>query len=218
MLPEENILFSGIDMYDCHRMLECFRADCRKYKAGTKAVDFSMFTDKIGIVLSGSAVIVKYDFNGNRTIIEQLREQSIFGEYFAFTSFTENSLEVVCDTDCEIMYVKYSELTKRCKNACRCHSQVVENLLALMSKKMVSLSERIEVLTQRTISDKLISCLKIIEEKTPQGTTPQLHFSITELSDYLCVNRSALQREITKLRNSGVLRIDKRKFWLNSML
>ena len=214
MLPEENILFSGIDVYDCHRMLQCFKTDCRKYRAGEKVSDFSGFSDKIGIVLNGSAVIVKYDYNGNRTIIEHLGEQGIFGKYFAYTSFSENDMEVICDTDCEIMYVRYSEITKRCESACRCHSQVVENLLALMSKKMISLSERIEVLTQRTIVENLISCLRIIEEKTPDGDTPQLQFTITELADYLCVNRSALQREIAKLRSRGVLRIDKRKFWL----
>lgn len=214
MLPEENILFKGISLEDCRRMIDCFKVDCRKFKAGSVAVDFCEFNGKIGILIGGRAVIVKYDFNGNRTIVEQLSEQSIFGEYFAFSAGYESSAEVVCETDCEIMFVKYSEITKRCENACRCHSQVVENLLMLMSEKMISLTERIEVLSQRTISDKLVSCLRIIEEKTPDGETPELQFSITELSDYLCVNRSALQREIGKLKDKGVLKINKRKFRL----
>ena len=112
------------------------------------------------------------------------------------------------------MFVKYSEITKRCENACRCHSHVVENLLTLMSEKAISLSERIEVLSQRTIGEKLISCLKIIEDKTPEGETPSIPFSTTDLSDYLCVNRSALQREIAKLKKNGILKINKRKFKL----
>ena len=96
----------------------------------------------------------------------------------------------------------------------KAHSKVVENLLDLMSEKAISLNERIEVLSQRTIEDKLISCLSIIEEKTPKGKTSQIPFSTTFLSDYLCVNRSALQREITRLKNAGIVTISKRKFKL----
>ncbi|MBQ9957302.1 MAG: Crp/Fnr family transcriptional regulator [Ruminococcus sp.] len=214
MRPEENILFSGIDDYDCRRMIDCFKAETKKYKAGGIIAEYSNLNNKVGVILSGRAVVVKYDYNGNRTIIEVLEEQSIFGEFLIFTGIARNGVEVISETECEVMYIKYSEITKRCENACRCHSQVVENLLTLMSRKALYLSERIEVLSQRTIGEKLISCLQIIEDKTPKGKTPQIPFSTTALSDYLCVNRSALQREMAKLKEKGVLKIDKRKFRL----
>lgn len=215
MTPEENILFNGIDKDDCRRMIECFNAEYRRYRAGSCIADFSGSNSKIGIILSGNAVTVKYDVNGNRTIVETLGEQSIFGEFFTFSGASRSCMEVICESDCEVMFVKYSEITKRCSKACQCHSKVVENLLMLMSEKAISLSERIEVLSQRTIGEKLISCLEIIENKTPDGEIPQIPFSTTSLSDYLCVNRSALQREIAKLKKNGVLTIDKRKFRLS---
>ncbi|MCR5729921.1 MAG: Crp/Fnr family transcriptional regulator [Ruminococcus sp.] len=212
MLPEHNILFKNINTEDCKRMITCFNADIRRYKSGSCIANYDEYNDKIGIVLSGRAVMVRYDINGVRTIIESLEEQSIFGAYFTFNISKRNTIEIVSETDCEIMFVRRSEITKRCEKACQCHSKVVENLLALMSEKTISLSERIEVLSQRSIEDKLISCLEIIEDKTPDGKTPQIPFSTTALSDYLCVNRSALQREISKLKNAGVLTISKRKF------
>jgi CRP-like cAMP-binding protein len=214
MLPEDNILFKGIDNADCRRMIGCFNSDIRKYKSGSHIAEFPGNIDRIGIILSGTASMVRYDANGVRTIMETLSEQSIFGAFFTFLPSMRSLIEIVSDTDCEVMYLKRSEITKRCENACQCHSKVVENLLELMSEKAISLSERIEVLSQRSIQDKLISCLQIIEEKTPEGKTPQLPFTTTALSDYLCVNRSALQREITKLKKSGVLTITKRKFRL----
>jgi len=214
MLPEDNILFKGIDSDDCRRMISCFNADIRRYKSGSSIAGFDDYSDKIGIVLSGRAVMVRYDINGVRTIIETLEEQSVFGAFFTFNVSRRSNMEIISETDCEIMFVRRSELTKRCENACQCHSKVVENLLALMSEKTITLSERIEVLSQRSISDKLISCLEIIADKTPDGKTPQIPFSTTALSDYLCVNRSALQREISKLKKEGVLTISKRKFRL----
>ena len=204
MLPEQNILFKGVDGADCKRMMSCFNIEIKKYRSGSLIVDFSRNIDRIGIVLSGSAEMVRYDINGVRT----------FGEFFTYSGSHRNSIEIVADTDCEVMFVRREELLKRCENACKCHSMVVENLLMLMSEKTIALSERIEVLSQRTIGDKLISFLQITEDNTPDGKTPQIPFSTTTLSDYLCVNRSALQREIAKLKKAGVLTISKRKFRL----
>jgi CRP-like cAMP-binding protein len=195
-------------------MMKCFSPEIRRCKSGSRIIDFSESSGKVGIILSGSAVMERYDANGIRTIIETLDEQGIFGMFFTFSGSVRNHIEIVAETDCEIMFLHRSEITKRCENACPCHSKVVENLLMLMSEKATALTERIEVLSQRTIEDKLLSCLSIIEEKTPKGKTPQIPFTTTALSDYLCVNRSALQRVITKLKNEGVLTISKRKFHL----
>ncbi len=213
-MPEHNILFNGVDDYDCHRMFKCFNMEVKKFRAGSCISDYSKQGDKIGIILKGCADVVRYDVNGVRTIIETLGEQGIFGEYFTYPSSSRSYIEVVAGKNCEILYVRRSELLKRCENACGCHSRVVENMLELMTEKAVSLSERVEVLSQRTIENKLISFLQITEDKTAEGKTPQIPFSTTVLSDYLCVNRSALQREIAKLKKSGVLTISKRKFKL----
>lgn len=214
MLPERNILFRGVADHDCKRMITCFNTELKKYRAGSRIADSARNTDRIGIVLSGRAVMVRFDINGVRTIVETLSEQGIFGEFFTFSGSHRSSVEIVADTDCEIMFFCRGELLKRCEKACRCHSMVVENLLMLMSEKTISLSERIEVLSQRTIEDKLISFLQITEDNTPSGDTPKIPFSTTALSDYLCVNRSSLQREIARLRKSGVLTFSKRKFRL----
>ena len=215
MLPENNILFKGIDENDCRRMIDCLNMDVKKFRQGSCIAEFPTNNGKIGIILSGRASMVRYDINGVRTIMETLSEQGIFGDFFTFSGAGRNSLEIIADTDCEVMFVKKDDLTKRCERACRCHSMVVENLLTLISEKTIALSERIEVLSQRTIEDKLISFLQITEDNTTDGKTPQIPFSTTALSDYLCVNRSALQREISKLKKSGVLTISKRKFTLN---
>lgn len=214
MLPEQNILFKGVEEADCRRMMTCFNTEVRKFRAGSRIADFSHSADRIGIVLSGKAVMVRYDINGVRTIVETLGEQEIFGEFFTFAGTHRSSVEIIADTDCEVMFFRREEILKRCEKACRCHSMVVENLLMLMSDKTISLSERIEVLSQRSIEDKLISFLQITEDNTPKGDTPQIPFSTTALSDYLCVNRSSLQREMARLKKEGVLTVSKRKFRL----
>lgn len=214
MRPEENILFKGVSGEDCKRMIKCFNPEIRRFRSGGHITYLTECRDIIGIILSGSAIMVRYDINGVRTIIESIETQGIFGETISSADSRHDNIEIVCEKDCEIMFVKKSEITKRCENACLCHSRVVENLLELMSEKTRLLSERIEVLSQRTIKERLISYLQIVSDKTPDGVSPQIPFSTTALSDYLCVNRSALQREISKLKRNGELVFSKRKFRL----
>lgn len=214
MLVENNILFKGIDPDSCCRMLSCFNAEVRKFREGSCILDNSHHGEKIGIILEGCASIVRYDVNGVRTIIENLGEQGIFGEYFTFSA-CRGSIFIEAETDCDVMFFRRSEILKRCENACQCHSAVVGNLLELMTEKSRTLNERIEVLSQRSIEDKLITYLQIVEDGTAEGETPQIPFSTTALADYLCVNRSALQREISRLKTNGVLTISRRKFQLN---
>ena len=95
MLPEDNVLFKGIDQNDCRRMISCFNADIRKFKSGSRIMDYSDNPDKLGIVLSGTAVMVRYDVNGVRSIMESLDEQSVFGVYFTFTASQRSGIEIM---------------------------------------------------------------------------------------------------------------------------
>lgn len=215
LLAENNILFKGVDPVNCRRMISCFNAEVKRFREGSCILDNSHQVEKIGIILEGSASIVRFDINGVRTIIEKLGEQGIFGDYFTFSSSCRGSIVIEAETECDVMFIRRSEILKRCENACQCHSAVVENLLELMTEKSRTLNERIEVLSQRSIEDKLITYLQIVEDNTADGEVPQIPFSTTALSDYLCVNRSALQREISRLKAKGVLTVSKRNFRLN---
>lgn len=216
MLVENNLLFKGIDPENCRRMLTCFNAEIKKFREGSCILDYFYSGGKIGIILKGRASIVRFDINGVRTIIEKLGEDGIFGEYFTFPASCRGGVIVEAETDCDVIFIRRSEILKRCENACKCHSAVVENLLELMMEKSRILNERIEVLSQRSIEDKLLTYLQIIQDNTAEGEMPQIPFSTTALSDYLCVNRSALQREISRLKAKGVLTVSKRNFRLNT--
>ena len=210
----ENVLFRGISEFDCQRMIKCFKAVTSNYKSGDVIFNLADSSSKVGIMLSGRAFTVKYDINGNRTILEHLKKNDIVGEIYNYAATTRNDTEVICETDVSVMVIEYSELTKRCSNACARHTRLVENLLTLISQKAIALSERVDILSQRTIGEKLISYLQLIEDKTPEGVEPEIPFTTTALSDYLCVNRSALQREISRLSKENILEINKRKFKL----
>ena len=82
-----------------------------------------------------------------------------------------------------------------------------------MSRKSMALSERIEVLSRRTIRDKLL-CYFSLQSMRSGSSTFNLPFSISALADYICSDRSAMMREMKNMRQNGLIDADGRKITL----
>ena len=135
-------LFEGITNEECARMFQCFGAREAGYEAGALISEFDGEQNAVGVLLSGSADLVRLDADGNRTILETLEEGGVFGEVLAFSGAGGDSIFLECRRDCRVLYLDYDQITKRCENACLHHSILVQNLFRLLSTKTLRLSER----------------------------------------------------------------------------
>lgn len=154
--PSHCALFDGISAEDCGAMFDCFGAREESYKAGRLICEFDGKQDSVGILLSGCAELLRLDIDGNRTLLETLDEGGVFGEVLAFSGASGDSTFLECRKDCRVLYLRYDQITKRCENACARHSQLVQNFMRLLSAKTLTLSRRVEVLSRRSIREKLL--------------------------------------------------------------
>jgi CRP-like cAMP-binding protein len=71
--------------------------------------------------------------------------------------------------------------------------------------------EKIEITSKTTIRDKILAYLSMLsqEQKSRYVTLP---ITKSELAEYLSVNRSAMMRELTNMRNDGLIDFDKNTF------
>ena len=144
-------LFDGVTAQEYNAMMTCFKTTTRGYGKGE---EIPMPSGRIGVVQSGKLSLIKTDVNGVRTIFEQLKKGGVFGDVLGF-SWADANFYLSADEDCEILYIDYEHIIKRCPNACTHHSVVVANLVQLMSEKTQALSEHLEILSRRTIREKL---------------------------------------------------------------
>ena len=145
------------------------------------------------------------------TILEHLEAGGIFGEVLAFTAQTGDSVSVVTETGCRVMYMDYAHIMKRCENACLHHSQLVQNLFALVTDQMQQMGRRVEVLSRRSIREKLL-CYFSIQAVDGRLTLP---FTFSALADYIGSDRSAMMRELKKLREEGLVEVEGRRITLH---
>ena len=163
--------------------------------------------DLIGIILSGKANIINYDYFGNRDIIDSLEYDAIFGKPF---SYINNDISIVAATDCEVLFLDYDELMHNQTK----YEKVKYNINRLLSNKIYQLYEKIEILSKRTIREKLLSYFSNIAKKRGKKTF-NLPITYIELADYLSVDRSAMMREIKKLKDEKIITVIERKITIN---
>ena len=208
-------LFDQISREEFEHMRVCLSAREMAFRSGDTISRFGGGKKHVGIIASGSASTVRYELNGSRTILERLGPQDIFGEVFSFQNTQYESVSVICDADCNVLFFDYDHILSPCSRVCTYHQQLIQNMLQIISEKAILLGERVEVLSKRSIREKLVCYFFHLAEKTgsSQLTIP---FTMVDLADYLSVDRSAMTRELKKMKDSGLILMEHRHVTLLS--
>ena len=182
---------------------KCHKSTKRHYEKGETITTYLEKRNQLCILLTGEADLIRYDYNGNKTIIGQFTDNSIFGEVL-YPANTNNELFVLARTNCEVVFFTYDNLWSRCKPNCTFHKDFSEQINKMIMNQVVELNTRIELLTKKNIRDKLLSYFDILSNKllSKKFTLP---LSLTDLADYLSVDRSAMMRELSHLIEEGFI-------------
>ena len=212
---EQSPLFRNITYDEYLRMMNCFRATQKAFRPEELICDYTApsANDAVGVVERGSAALIRIDEEGVATVLEELGPGSVFGRSLAFAVAGGDSLEVVSHSGCEVLFIDYCYILKRCEQACTHHSMLVQNMLGLLVEKAQKLSQRVDVLSRRTIREKLLCYFRQLSEKTGSDTIV-LPFSLSTLADYIATVRSAMMRELKRLREEDVIHSEGRKITL----
>ncbi len=204
---KNNTLFSGINQEDFEKMVCCLSAKVVEYKKDDIILLSGEKVNSIGLVLRGAIKIISEDIDGNLIILARLSVSEIFAEVFVCAGVSHSPVTVQAAEDCEIIFLNYSKIIKTCTAVCGFHSKLIENMLKLIACKTLSLNSKIEILSRRTIRDKLLLFFDMQQSK--KFSIP---YNREELARYLCVDRSALSNELSKMRNEGLILFEKNLF------
>jgi len=182
---------------------KCSKVSKRHFTRGETITTYVEKRNQMCILLFGEADLIRYDFNGNKTIIGQFSNNDIFGEAF-YPANTNNELFVLAKKDCEVLFFIYDDVMTKCKSNCSFHEELTSKLQLLIMKRIISLNTRVELLTKKNIRDKLLSYFNLLSSKKLSKTIT-LPLSLTDLADYLSVDRSAMMRELSHLKDEGFI-------------
>ena len=86
-------------------------------------------------------------------------------------------------------------------------------MVVVLADKNRSLMEKIEVVSKKSLREKILSYLSL-EAQKHDSKYFDIPLGRLELADYLCIDRSALTRELNNMKKDGLLDFDKNTFHL----
>lgn len=198
-------LFDGISKKEKKKLLKIFESHTIYYKKDISILR-TVGEDIIGIIVEGELQIIKSDYNGNRTIIDELYDEDIFGTHLS--SLNNNDYEIITKKDTKLIMIEYQRIIKSDSNL-PCYNKFIRNLLEIVTNIIDEKNKRINILTKKTIRDKLLEYFDNNATNNEKRII-YLPFSYTDLADYLAVDRSAMSREFKNLKEEGFIKTNGR--------
>ena len=168
-------------------------------------------TGRCGILTKGRAHISAVDEAGTDNILEYLSEGSSFSEYY--TLLPENQTGyVIADTDCTVRFINMARVLGGCSGGCGHHEEVMKDLVLMSASHSREQSVRMNILSRRSLREKLMAYLSFQQMYVAGMDEITIPLSLSALAEYLCVDRSAMMREIKRMNDDGLICSQGRKF------
>ena len=195
------------------RFLECAEArSVRMEKGGQMSGG-----QTLGVLLSGSLCMTRYDAFGNRFLLENIEAGEVFGLAAALTGAPAGEFCLLACSACELVLLDPCKFLGGCDCCCLSHRKLYFNLMRMLAEKNLCMIRKQYHMAQRTLRRKLASFLS-----EQSGLAHSRRFSVRmdrqELADYLGVDRSALCAELSRMKKEGLLDYHRHDFCLKDTL
>jgi len=197
-------LFKNVKEEDIGNLLACLNSYTKNYKNDEYVFFAGNEVNHIGVLLSGSAELIKENFAGSRHIMAFLGQGQIFAEGIVCTKERLSPVTIRIKEDSKILFIPYERVTMSCGNSCTFHIQLIQNMMMILGEKNYSLNTKIELLTLKGMREKIAAYL-LSESKDNNSMNFQVVPNRNELAQYLNVSRTSMCRELARMKEEEIL-------------
>ncbi len=202
-------LFDNIDKKEIPNILNNFKSQKKSYDKGNIIIDTGDKVESIYIILNGKIEISKeYDYT-RKNIVNILESGEIFAEAMALSTNKISQITAISLNKSEILKINIHNIfdnnfEKNDKNI------FIENLLKIISDKNKFLSIKNDILSQKSLRNKIVLYLKYMSnmQKSKKITVP---YSRDKLAEFISADRSALSRELNRLAKEKMIELNGNK-------
>lgn len=206
-------LFKGMSEDEISEFLRSLNSSERSVKKGEIIFSAGDSARYIGIVLSGSVCVAREDYRGDRIILAVCGAGDLFAEAFAASAAKTLPVTVSAQSDGYILLIDCLKLMSAEALSPMLQSTATANFLKILADKNIRLTQKINHITQKTTSQKVLSLLSEYAENA-DGKPFKIPLNRQELADYLSVERSALSAVLSKMQKDGIIEYKKNTFRL----
>lgn len=202
-------LFKNFSKQEIEQLLNSNFIYQKSYKKHQYIYKSGNTTDTFGLILKGNVRLEITNYWGSRMILSNRSKSQIIAESYAISG-EKLIIDIIASEDCEILFIKMKEIFANHNDY---NYKLIQNLLYILSNDNYSLLQKLYQSSFKKIRQKISVYLSslALKEETNEFDIP---FNRQELADYLNVDRSALSKELMKMKQEGLLDYNKNHFSL----
>ncbi len=207
-------LFGGLDDSTLARYLELLDAREQNYIKGSVLSSVASPMLSFGLVLEGQVQVLRDDREGHHMIMANVSVGDTFGESLCYLGRV-SPVYIQAVTDCRVMWLSTTRLSNPAALSDPAAAALCCRFTAMLAARALNMNDRIQLLSQLTIRDKLTTLLHETAHRHGSDSFT-LPMSREDMAFYLGINRSALSRELGNMRREGIIDFSGNRFTLLS--
>ena len=197
-------LFFGLTETDFSRALSLFDSKTSYYKKGDSLRAMGMPFSTFGLVLAGTVQVFSLDMDGTLQMMANVGAGESFGESLAYLATKESPVTVVAATDTAVLWLDITAVRTKAAEGDAFALSLAERFASVLALRALFQNDRIQILSKPKIRDRVVTLLSQCERRYGSRTFI-IPFDRNSLAVYLGVNRTALSRELAKMKQEGVI-------------
>jgi CRP-like cAMP-binding protein len=201
-----NKLFCGMSKEDIMSIMSCSNAFVQIY--GDDQIIFRKddIVNNLGIVVEGELNLITHKYNGTRVRITSLEVNDLFGEALIFSSAKKSPYDLVSSGESKVLIIPHDFIINPCSKSCGFHRRLINNMLIILSDKIVMLNSKMHILNAESIKAKISLYLISIMEKTGSSTF-NMPMNRQELAEFFNIKRPSLSREFSNMQRDKIIEV-----------
>ena len=163
---QELPLFHELTPAEIERFLLSTEAQVKRYGKGARILEAYQPNAQIGVMVEGVAQVVAEDRFGNETVGHTLHRGDMMGSSSAILPQVRCNTSVEALSNVLVLWVAYRSLLVAGPRLGRIHGIVMKNLLEAFCRKNVLMMQKIELLSKKTLRERLI--LYLLQQRERQ--------------------------------------------------
>lgn len=183
----------------------------KQYHKGEAVLCEGDIANYIGILLKGSLCVTKVFLDGEHSLIQHLEPLNMVAADIACTHTKKSPYFIYAKEETSIFTVPYAIIEKQGKINEEVRLCIINNILKNIAHENIRKYYKIEILSRKSLRERILIYLTI-QQKIKKSDTFSIPFNREQLAEYLCVNRSALSNELSRMQKEGILEIKRNRF------
>ena len=200
-------LFNGIDEDTLEDLSQKWSYILRKYQKGEIIMAEQRDMEYIGILLGGNAYGYRSTEEGKNVILARMTQGAVFADILAGAPMRKSPIAIRAESECKVLFIHYDSYIQSCIGNTHIGTRLIMNYVESVSSRYFELHDRVRCLIMPSLRAKIMSCL---QSYCPgRGKPFAIPFDRSSMAEYINADRSALSRELAKMKSEGI--IDYRK-------